>query len=128
MLVRRLGLRLFSNDKVVDNIRINKEGRMFYDIPKGQSAFRFEYNINEDVPKDAVPFPLKNISIKNRNDNPEFDKIPKLHHGLNRLLDGKIYKGDMGFGKLPEVNKDVISQLQDYKPPSQDKKLLKITE
>lgn len=74
---------------------------MFYDIPKGQSSFRFEYNINEDVPKDAVPFPLKNISIKNKNDNPEFDKIPKLHHGLNRLLDGKIYKGDMGFGKLP---------------------------
>ena len=101
MLVRRLGLRLFSNEKVLDNIRINKEGRMFYDIPKGQSSFRFEYNINEDVPKDAVPFPLKNISIKNKNDNPEFDKIPKLHHGLNRLLDGKIYKGDMGFGKLP---------------------------
>jgi len=47
---------------------------------------------------------------------------------LNKLLDGKIYKGDMGFGKLPAVSKEIISQLQDYKPPSQDKKLLKITD
>jgi hypothetical protein len=43
---------------------------MFYDIPKGKSSFRFEYNINEDVPKDAVPFSLKKISIKTKNDNP----------------------------------------------------------
>lgn len=101
---------------------------MFYDIPKSQSGTRFEYNINEDVPKDAQPFPIDKISIVNQNDNPEFDKIPKLHHGLNKLLDGKIYKGDMGFGKLPAVSKEIIAQLQDYKPPSQDKKLLRITD
>ena len=101
---------------------------MFFDIPKGYSGSKFQYNINEDVSKDAQPFPLDGISIVNQKDNPDFDKIPKLYHGLNKLLDGKIYKGDMGFGKFPTVSKEILSQLQNYKPPSKDETLLKITE
>ena len=78
---------------------------MFYDVPAFHPDNKFSYRINEDVPKDAIPFPLDNISIKHHNDTPEFNKIPKLHHGLNRLLDGKIYMGDMGFGQFPHVDK-----------------------
>ena len=101
---------------------------MFYDIPQHYSSGKFFYRLNEQIPNDAQNFDLSTINLKNFNDTPEFDRIPKLQHGLNRLLDGKIYKGDMGFGKFPPVNKDFISKISEYKPPSMDNKLLQITQ
>jgi hypothetical protein len=100
---------------------------MFYDIPAYYTSSKFHYKINEEVPEDATSFSLNDLSIKNFEDTPDFNKIPKLHHGLHKLLDGKIYQGDMGFGKIPEINKEVIAQMSDYVPPSQDKTLLSIS-
>jgi len=100
---------------------------MIYEIPAHTLTNKFSYLINEDVPKDAVDFPLNNIFIKNQEDNPQFDNIPKLQHGLHRLLDGKIYEGDMGFGTIPQLSKEVIAQMNEYRPPSQDTTLLKIS-
>lgn len=120
----RLGLRRLFATKKSDDGLIHKEGRMFYDIPTYYTSSKFHYKINEEVPEDAVDFSLANTSIKTYEDTPDFNKIPKLHHGLNKLLDGKIYEGDMGFGKIPNIEPKVIEQMSDYKPPSQDKTLL----
>ena len=79
---------------------------------------KFPYKINEDAPKDAESFPLKNISINNQPDTPDFDHVPKLNHGLNKLLDGKIYEGDMGFGTIPDLGHEVTQQMSSYLPPS----------
>ena len=128
ILARKLGLRRFANLTRGDGLFINKDGRMLYDIPMNSHASKIKYKINEDCPQDAEDFPLKNITIKHLNDTPDFDIIPKLEHGLNKLLDGKIYMGDMGFGKIPQLGSDVTSQMSVYKPPSEDKKLLQLTE
>jgi hypothetical protein len=34
----------------------------------------------------------------------------------------------MGFGKIPEIKAEVIAQMSDYVPPSQDKSLLAVSE
>jgi hypothetical protein len=91
---------------------------MFYDIPNHAPTNKFYYKINEEVPEDAVDFPLTNIVIDHQKDTPDFDKIPKLQHGLNKLLDGKMYMGSQGFGKIPQLGKEVTSQMSVYKPPS----------
>ena len=78
---------------------------MFYDIPSSSTQQKFHFKINEEEPKDAVNFPLNNIKIENQPDRLGFDNVPKLHHGLNQLLDGKIYQGDMGFGTIPQLGK-----------------------
>lgn len=101
---------------------------MFYDIPTYFTSSKFHYRINEEIPNDAVNFSLKSLSAKYFDDTPGFNKIPKLHHGLDKLLDGKIYKGDMGFGKIPETDKEIIAQMSDYVRPSQDTTLLNISE
>jgi hypothetical protein len=101
LLTHRIGVfRFASNFKAGDGL-VSRNGRMYYDIPSFLSTGKFQYKINEEVPEDAVDFNLNNISIKNFDDTPEFNKIPKLQHGLNKLLDGKIYMGDMGFGRIP---------------------------
>ena len=70
---------------------MKKGNKLFYEIPSQPSTNKFHYKINEDVPKDAVDFSLRNISIENQPDTVGFDNIPKLNHGLHQLLDGKIY-------------------------------------
>ena len=77
ILARKLGLRRFSKARKEDLV-INKDGRMLYDIPQSPLANRFKFKINEDVPADAEDFPLKNIVIKHLNDTPDFDVVPKL--------------------------------------------------
>ena len=91
---------------------------MFYDIPVFHTGIRNQFRINERCPLDAEDFPLDSLHIENYQDTPDFDIIPKLQHGLNRLLDGKVHMGDMGFGKFPKISPDLISQMSDYKAPS----------
>lgn len=43
------------------------------------------------------------------------------------MLDGHIHAGDYGFGKFPEINPELISQMSDYKPPSEDVRLREIS-
>lgn len=103
LLTRRLAFAVTKGKG--DKVFVKQGGRLFYDIPVESLVNKFHYKINEEVPKDAVDFPLNNICINNQEDTPEFDNIPKLHHGLHKLLDGKIYKGDRGFGKIPQLPK-----------------------
>ncbi len=117
----------FANFNPRSQLYLNREGKFSYVIPVHPVADNFTFRVNEAVPKDAVDFPLKNISIKHLDDTPDFDKIPKLQHGLSKLLDGKIYMGDRGLGKIPQLDKQVISQMSVYKPPSEDKVLLQTT-
>jgi hypothetical protein len=118
MLLARRIAGLFSKPNPKDDAFIKRGGRLFYDIPTQPLANKFHFKINEEVPKDVEDFDLKGISVVNQEDTPDFDNIPKLHHGLNRLLDGRIYTGDMGFGSIPQLSKEVISQMSVYKPPS----------
>lgn len=127
ILTRKLQLRLSTKATRMNELFINQSNKVYYDIPTQNLAKRFHYKINEEVPKDAVDFPLNNISLEHQNDTPDFDKVPKLCHGLNKLLDGKFYMGDQGFGKIPRLGKEVTSQMSVYKPPSEDKQLLELT-
>jgi hypothetical protein len=127
LLARRIARACFSESKKNDDVMV-KDGRIFYDIPTYFTSSKFHYRINEEIPKDASDFSLKGLKIKHFEDTPDFNKIPVLHRGLNKYLDGKIYKGDMGFGKIPQVDNQIISQMSDYVPPSKDKKLLDISE
>lgn len=87
------------------------EGRMLYNIPSNSPSNSFQYTINEEAPPDAKDFSLRGLNILPFDDTPDFNKIPKLQHGLNKLLDGRIYQGDMGFGSIPELRSDVIAQM-----------------
>jgi hypothetical protein len=94
-----------SSKSIAQDSQPNRGGRTYYDIPSYFNTIRNHYKINEEVPEDAVDFPLTNITIKQFDDTSDFNKIPKLNHGLNKLLDGKVYMGDMGFGKIPSLDK-----------------------
>jgi hypothetical protein len=107
---------------------LGKDGRMFYHIPAYSTTNRFQYKINEEAPADATDFSLRGLSLRPFDDTPDFNKIPKLQHGLSRLLDGRIHQGSMGFGKIPEIRPEIIAQMSDYVPPSRDKSLLAVSE
>lgn len=76
---------------------------MHYEMPTFHIENIYHYKINEEVPSDAVDFDLSNIFTNHFEDTVDFNKVPKLQHGLNKLLDGKIYSGDMGVGKIPKL-------------------------
>jgi hypothetical protein len=126
MLLSRRLITFFS--KLKPDNALKRKSSILYDIPAHTLTNKFSYLINEDVPKDAIDFPLTNIFIKNKEDNAGFDNIPKLHHGLHKLLDGKIYEGDMGLSSIPQLSRETIAQMNEYKPPSQDSTLLRVAE
>ena len=124
--LRRWGYAYGKGRATGDKLR-KEGGRMFYDIPVFHTGGRNQFRINERCPPDAEDFPLDSLRILNYDDTPDFDKIPKLQHGLSQLLDGHIHAGDYGFGKFPEINPELISQMSDYKPPSEDVRLREIS-
>ena len=65
LLTRRLAFSASKANKS-DSGFVKQGGRLFYDIPVHPLANKFQYKINEDVPKDAVDFPLNNIFINNQ--------------------------------------------------------------
>lgn len=64
MLTRLRYLSSTANSKLdkLDGL-LQKDGRMFYDIPAYFTAGKFSYKVNEEAPEDVKDFSLKGLSI-----------------------------------------------------------------
>ena len=79
----------------------------------------------EVVPSTAVRIDIDELNLKHLEDTDKFNVIPELAHGLDKLLDGKLYQGNRGIGDIPQdIPVDTFSKMVTYRSPKNDPQLI----
>lgn len=67
------------------------------------------------------------MNLKCLKDTEDFNRIPKLAHGLNKFLKGQLVEHDNGLGDIPQnVADEVFDQMSQYRSPKNDKDLINL--